>query len=153
VNIRPHKPEDIPVLARLFTDTIRAVNVTDYSSDQIAAWSPDPPDLDFWRKRLKERLVFVAEEDSKIIGFATFESSGHLDHLYVHKNFQRRGIASALYECIEQEAVSNGIHRIFTEASITARPFFERAGFQLISRQTVEHNAVSFVNYRMEKFL
>jgi putative acetyltransferase len=93
VNIRSHKPEDIAALAQLFTDTIRAINITDYSPEQIAAWAPDPPDLEFWRKRLAGLAVFVAEEDSKIIGFATFESNGHLDHLYVHKNFQRQGIA------------------------------------------------------------
>ncbi len=153
MNVRLYKPKDTAVLARLFTETVHSVNAADYSPEQLAAWAPDPPDLEHWRRRLSERIVFVTEHASEIVGFATFEPEGRLDHLYVHRRFQRQGVASALLRCIEQEAISRGVTRIFTEASISGRPFFECVGFRFIAAQEIEHRGISFTNYRMEKFL
>ena len=153
MNMRSYKPEDAIALALLFTETVHSINAADYSPEQLAAWAPDPPDVDDWRRRLSERIAFVAEDDSEIVGFGTLESNGHLDHLYVHRCFQRQGVATALLQCIEQDAISRGLTRIFTEASITARPFFERAEFRLIASQEIDHNGISFTNYRMEKFI
>jgi hypothetical protein len=42
---------------------------------------------------------------------------------------------------------------LFTEASITARPFFEAEGFVVLSPQVVISRGVEFVNYRMERVL
>src|SRR6266853_2030857 len=148
MNVRPYKAEDAPTLVRLFTETVRTINADDYSPEQLAAWAPDPPNMDHWRRRLSERIVFVAEDGSEIVGFATFETDGHLDHMYVHWRFQRQGVASALFRCIEQEVISRGVARIFTESSITARPFFECVGFRFIATQKIEQQGVPFINYR-----
>jgi GNAT superfamily N-acetyltransferase len=153
VNVRPYEPRDIAVIARLFTETVRSIDTGDYSPEQLAVWAPDPPDIEHWRRWLSERIVFVAENDSEIVGFATFEPDGHLDYIYAHRRFQRKGVASALFQCIEQEAISRGLTRIFAEASITARPFFESVGFRLIASQRIEQRGIPFINYRMEKFL
>jgi putative acetyltransferase len=153
MNVRPYKPEDTAALARLFTETVHSVNAADYSHEQLAAWAPDPPDVEHWHRRLSERIAFVAEQDSEIVGFATFEPDGHLDYIYAHRRFQRQGVASALFQRIEQGAISRGVTRIFTEASITARPFFARLGFGMIASQRIKHRGISFINYRMEKFL
>jgi putative acetyltransferase len=153
MDVRSYKPEDTVSLSRLFTETVHSISTTEYSPEQLAAWAPDPPDIEHWRRQLSDRIVLVAEHDSEIVGFATFEPDGHLDHMYVHRRFQRRGVASALYRCIEREALSRGVNRIFTEASITARPFFERIGFRVIASQTAERRGISFLNYRMERFL
>jgi putative acetyltransferase len=153
LNVRPYKPEDTATLARLFTETVHSANAADYSHEQLVAWAPDPPDMEHWRRRLSERIAFVAENDSEIVGFVTLEVDGHLDYIYAHRRFQRQGVASVLFQRIEQEAISRGVARIFTEASITARPFFEHAGFRMIASQRVKHRGISFLNYRMEKFL
>jgi len=153
VNVRLYESRNIATIVRLFTETVRSINTADYSPEQIEAWAPDPPDMEHWRRRLSERIVFVAEHASEIVGFATFEANGHLDHMYVHRNFQRQGVASALYRRVEQEALSRGVPRIFIEASITARPFFEHVGLRVIASQYVERGGISFLNYRMEKSL
>jgi putative acetyltransferase len=62
-------------------------------------------------------------------------------------------VASALFQRIEQEAISRGVARIFAEASTTARPFFEHVGFRMIASQRIKHRGISFINYRMEKYL
>ena len=66
----------------------------------------------------------MAALDGAIVGFAELEGDGHLDTLYVHHEHQGRGIASALLDRIEAEARRLGMARLYTEASITAQPFF-----------------------------
>lgn len=46
-----------------------------------------------------------------------------------------------------------GIARLFTEASITARPFFTKCGFVLLASQRVEKHGQVLTNFRMEKRL
>ena len=50
-------------------------------------------------------------------------------------------------------ARARGLLRLFTEASITARPFFEHRGFRVIAPQRMIRWAEEFLNYRMDKSL
>ncbi|MGB6430642.1 MAG: GNAT family N-acetyltransferase [Candidatus Acidiferrales bacterium] len=139
-------------MARVFTESVHAIGAKDYSPEQLAAWAPEPPDTEYWRSQLSRLTGFVAELDSDVVGFVTFSLDGHIHHLYVHSLHQRRGVASALYWRVEEEALASGVRRIFTEASITARPFFERVGFHVVAPQEVVRRGVGLTNYRMERF-
>jgi len=151
--IRQYTDNDLESVVGLFTDTVRHVNIRDYSAEQIAAWAPQPPDLPRWRERLANLNLWVAESDHRIIGFCGLGADGHVDLLYVDYRFQRRGVARRLYQQVETEAQRRGIGRLFTEASITARPFFESMGFGSLEEQRVELRGVVFKNFRMEKRL
>ena len=50
-------------------------------------------------------------------------------------------------------AHAQGVARLFTEASITARPFFEAQGFSVIASQRVEKRGQMLTNFRMQKLL
>lgn len=152
--IRPFRPEDSAEIGRLFYDTIHTINARDYTSVEIAAWAPAVPAPEWAGQRAKTRVVFVAEDATGILGFAEFRPRAkHLDCLYTRHDAQGRNIATALLRAIEAQAHELGILRLQTEASITARPFFERRGFRLIVRQTVERNGVPLTNFKMEKML
>jgi putative acetyltransferase len=153
VTLRPHRPDDAPVLLALFRDTIRRVNSRDYSPTQIAAWASDDIDPVFWAGRFTGRFVPVAEEDGRPVGFAELEPDGHIDRVYVSADHQRRGIGQLLLAEIVAEARRSGIVRLFTEASITARPFFEAQGFTVLAPQVVTCRGAEFINYRMERLL
>lgn len=99
------------------------------------------------------RRTLVAEEGGEVVGFTELEGDGHLDMLYVRQDTVGRGIGQRLYEAVEREALSQGSGRIFTEASITARPFFERRGFRMVHEQTVARLGVELTNFVMEKDL
>src|SRR6185312_12083990 len=91
------------------------------------------------------------ETGSEIAGFIELEGASHLDMLYVHPAVQRRGVATALLGELESAARELGARRLQTEASITARPFFERRGFLLVAEQTVALRGQRLINFRMEK--
>jgi putative acetyltransferase len=163
--VRPFTPADVPAIVALFRDTVRRVNCRDYSPRQVIAWAPDEIDEAAWSKKLAgrytliaERLDQIAETGKHVVGFGDLESSnlesgGHLGHLYVHADCQRRGVGRQLLTALEGEARRLRVARIFTEPSITARPFFERCGYRLIQEQVVMFHGVEFVNYQMDKQL
>ncbi|MBM3983402.1 MAG: GNAT family N-acetyltransferase [Planctomycetes bacterium] len=153
VTLRPYRPDDGPALLALFRDTIRRVNSRDYSPVQIAAWASDDIDTAGWCGRFAGRFVPVAEDDDRTVGFAELEPNGHIDRVYVSADHQGRGIGRALLAALVAEARRAGIARLFTEASITARPFFETNGFAVLAPQVVTCRGVEFVNYRMERRL
>ena len=117
------------------------------------AWAPDEIDREAWAKRYRHRQGWVAEIDGALAGFSDLEPDGHLGMMYVHPDYQGCGVASALLAQIEETARTGGLGRLYTEASITARSFFERRGFRLIAPQTVFIRGEELVNYRMEKSL
>ena len=151
--IRAYDAGDAPAIVRLFYETVRSVNRADYSDEQVEAWAPSVPDAEEWHARMSGRRTLVAEEGGEVVGFAELEEDGHLDMLYLRKDAVRRGVGQGLYRALEQEARGRGLGRIFTEASITARPFFERQGFHVTGEQTVVARGVSMINFAMEKDL
>jgi putative acetyltransferase len=151
--VRRYNPEDLPAMLALFGRSVREIACHDYAPEQVAAWAPELPDIDGWSKRLSNQMVFVCENQGQIAGFASVESDGHLGLLYVHPEAQRRGVASVLRARILEWAMARKLTNVFTEASITARPFFERCGFRVVRSQTVQAHGVSMANLRMERAL
>ena len=147
--IRRYEPEDLGQITALFYDTVHAVNAADYAPEQLDAWADGAPDLDRWNGSLLAHHSLVAVEGRDlIVGFGDIDGTGYLDRLYVHKDRQGLGIATALCDRLER-AVDAPV--ITTHASITARPFFEGRGYRVIREQRVERHGVQMTNYVMEK--
>lgn len=97
--------------------------------------------------------VWLAEIDRRIVGIISLEAVGHLDLLFTDAEYQRRGVATALYRTVEQWARENGVTSIMTEASITAKPFFIHQGFDVNEQQLVQVRGQAFINFKMQKML
>lgn len=147
MRIRACRTEDCAELTQLFYDTVHTVNAGDYTQEQLNAWAPAQPDLVRWDGSLRAHYSLVAVQDGQIVGFGDMDGTGYLDRLYVHRDWQGRGIATRL--CDELESRVPG--RILVHASITARPFFEKRGYRLIRAQQVECRGVLLTNFVLEK--
>jgi putative acetyltransferase len=99
------------------------------------------------------RHTLVAEGHDGVVGFAELEEDGHLDMLYCRRDAVGRGVGSLLYAAVEERARGLGLGRVFTEASITAHPFFGRRGFAVLGRNAVVRHGVGLTNFSMEKVL
>ena len=67
MELRRYRSEDLPVLARLFGETVRRVNIRDYTRAQTEAWAAGEADLlarDDWFRRL---YTLVAVVDGRIV--------------------------------------------------------------------------------------
>ena len=151
MQIRPFLPSDIDEVLELFYETFHAINSKDYSPEQVNAVAPKNLDRALWLKNLTTRFTLVAEQNGILMGFIDFKNDGELDHLYVHKAFQRQGIATALLENVIAEARRLNFKKITAESSITAKPFFEKHGFTVIATNQKERRGQFFKTYLMEK--
>lgn len=146
IDIRDYKSEDIKEILQLFYDTVHEVNAKDYTEEQLDAWASKDVDLTAWDKSLLSHYSYVAVLYNTIVSFGDINDEGYLDRLYVHKDYQGKGIGSAI--CNKLETVLN-FKTIYVHASITAKPFFEKRGYSVVKEQTVMRHGVSLKNYIM----
>ena len=152
--LRPYLPSDCAALAALFYETVHTVNAGDYSKEQLDAWADGQVNLEAWNKSFLVHHTYVAVQKSgaaaggRIIGFGDMDASGYLDRLYVHREYQGQGVATAICDRLEQEIQTDAFS---THASITARPFFEKRGYTVVKAQQVVRKGVSIRNYVMRK--
>ena len=192
--LRKYTPSDCAALAALFYETIHTVNARDYPQEQLDAWADGHVDLDAWNESFLAHNTYVAVQecvgaddiDSRasdstdtapgktggspanalIIGFGDMDDTGYLDRLYVHKDYQGRGVATAICNRLEEDfclsrgrllqnsAVQKRKNDTFTtHASITARPFFEKRGYTVVKAQKVVRKGISIRNYIMRKHI
>lgn len=149
--IKDYEEEMLAELIDLFYETVHTVCIGDYNEDQLERWAPKQADLVSWKQRLANNLCKVAFINSVLVGFAELTSDGHVDTMYVHKDFQHRGIAGALLNELQHIAAENEFRTLTTEASITAKPFFEKYGFEITRVKTKLYNGKEFINYEMKK--
>lgn len=152
---RKMQKNDVEPALDLFSKTVHFINAKDYTERQITAWASK--DLSPLRKKLLQHIEnsysFVVLDKALLVGFITLSQSGYLDYLFVHKDYQSKGIASLLLNLAINEAQRHGIQEIHTHASITARPFFQNRGFSLIAKTCTTLNQVDLTNYHMRKIL
>lgn len=146
VTLREYREQDCPEMAKLFYETVHSVNAKDYSPEQLDAWAAGQADLAEWNASFLRHYTVVAERDGVLVGFGDLDGN-YLDRLYVHKDFQGRGIATSICGKLEKMAAGT----VTTHASITARPFFEGRGYRVVKPQLVVCRGVEMRNFVMEK--
>jgi putative acetyltransferase len=153
MQVRLFQPEDTEQIAQLFHDTVRQINIQNYSQEQVIAWSPDNIYFRSWLEICSSRFTYIAEKDDKIIGFGELKVDGHIDCFYVHYQHQRQGVGRKIYQAIETQAKELNLTHLFAEASINAKPFFINQGFTTVKKQQVFCREQTFINYAMYKLL
>ncbi len=152
--IRKYQPEDVKALAQIYYNTIHLINSEHYTKEQRYAWAPeDGLKRVGWKPKFEKTQPWVALDGEAIVGFAEFEPNGHIDCFYCHHEWQGKGVGTALMNKIFEEAQEKGINCLFTEVSITAKPFFTAKGFETICEQTVNLRGQNLINYKMEKYI
>jgi putative acetyltransferase len=136
----------------LFYETIHTVNRPDYSPLQLEAWASFYWERARWQRKIKEDFFIGVFAQEVLCGFASLTSEGVVDLFFVHKNYQRAGVGSLLLNALETQARSGyKISVLWADVSITARPFFERKGFEKEKIYTKEVKGVLFENTLMYK--
>ena len=102
MQLREYIPSDCAQLAELFYQTVHSVNAKDYTKEQLDAWATGEVDLQAWDASFRAHRTIVATESGKIVGFGDMDETGYLDRLYVHKDYQGQGIASAICDELER---------------------------------------------------
>ena len=73
LRVRRYIEEDSTALWAIFFNTVRHVNIQDYSQDQVNAWAPEAFDTEVWKTKMKALNPFVAELDGIIVGYTDLQ--------------------------------------------------------------------------------
>ncbi|QIK54874.1 GNAT family N-acetyltransferase [Dysgonomonas sp. HDW5B] len=150
--IRLAKEEDIEQIKKLYQETILSVNIKDYTFEQVDLWAKRGVDNDVWLQRINEEYFIVCGIENQIVGFCSLKPDGYLNTLFVHKDFQGKGIAKALLSTIEQHAKEVGIEELSADVSLTANGFFMKNGYTDLGQQIV-CIGIPMINSKMIKQL
>ena len=148
MQLREYTPSDCAQMAELFYQTVHSVNAKDYTQEQLDAWATGEVDLQAWDKSFRAHRTIIAVVNGEIVDFGDMDETGYLDRLYVHKDYQGQGVASAICDELERFAAGK---TITTHASITAKPFFQHRGYSVVRKQEVIRRGVALTNLVMEK--
>jgi putative acetyltransferase len=149
LQVRKAELTELPEMKRLFKETIAAVCRHDYTPEQLRSWSAGTESEQRWMGVIDSQHSLVVEAAGNVLGFASLKGGSYVDLMFVHKDFQRQGIAHLLLENLLAEASHAGARRVTTHASKTARPFFERNGFSLVREKVKIIGGVEIRNFEM----
>ncbi len=153
LSFRKAKHSDLLEIQKLFTETIVHICNKDYTPKQIQVWSSATKNTERWINKLNQQYFLLAVFQQQIVGFASLENNNYVDFMYVHKNFQHQGIASALFAKLEKHAHQKSASFLISNVSFTAKPFFEKQGFKVIQNNFLEIDGVAISNIKMKKAL
>jgi putative acetyltransferase len=153
VKIRLYEKEDTPAILHLCKETILSVNLKDYTMEQCEIWADSFSNIGKLEGRLGDSLVYVCELDGQLAGFGSLTEAMEIDFLYTHKNFQGKGVGTAILTELEDAARHRNDPELSTEASLTARGFFLSSGYTEVKEQKKIVRGTEFINYIMRKSL
>ncbi len=151
IAVRQADESDVERIVQLFFDTIQNINIRDYSKEEVDDWSSWKVDIDKWLEKMEEQYFIVAVVENKIVGFSSLARDGYLDFMFVDKDTQGQGVASALLLEIESKAIEQNNDLIYSDVSLTARGFFEYKGFIVERQQLKKSKKKELINFRMRK--
>lgn len=148
MTLRKYMSSDCEAMAELFFQTVHSVNAKDYTKEKLDVWASGKVDLKAWDKSFTEHYTVVALENDIIVGFGDIDRTGYLDRLYVHRDYQRKGIAAAICDELERAIDTDAVT---TQASVTAKPFFEHRGYSVVREQKSVRDGIALTNFLMER--
>jgi putative acetyltransferase len=151
VKVRKATLNDLTQILELFVGTVRSTCANEYTPQQIQEWVNSALNIERWGGFIKEQFFILAESNRQLVGFASLADGNHVHLMYVHKDFLRRGVASALYNALKEYSEQLGYSRLTVDASITARPFFESRGLSVTKVNQKPIGGFDITNYSMSE--
>lgn len=149
--LRNYQPDDLTILAEIYSGAIRHLGLKHYSPKQVAAWSSFPQDLASFADWITGANTFVAVNKAGLpVGFGGLAMHGRISSLFVAPGYQRQGIASTLLTHLLKTAKSRGFDTVTTEASEFSKPVFAKFGFYVKEIEHTEFKGVKFSRYVMQ---
>ncbi|MDZ8276779.1 GNAT family N-acetyltransferase [Microbacterium aquimaris] len=150
--LRPYARADAAATRRVFLDAVTVTASRDYRPEQVEAWTRSARrDLPGWHRARAEATTTVAEVAGTVVGFSDVSATGHIGMMFVHSDHSGRGVGRALLAEDERLAREAEAAELTSDVSITARPFFERAGFAVVCEQHPVLAGIALTNFRMRR--
>jgi putative acetyltransferase len=142
VEIREATPAEARGIMLAHRSAVLCSAASQYSPEVLRDWdSGFDPDNEQVVKMMSETIALgveptiVAEIGDTVAGFGTIiPKHAELRALYVHADFGREGVGSAIISRLEELAVQRGLSGLWLAASLNAEAFYVRHGYRVLRR-------------------
>lgn len=148
--IRPIQSTDYKEVERIIKKALLETVSKDYSKpaiDLMLASDPTQP----WKTR-REREYFVATDNKAILGIIG-RKDNMVKTLFVDPSYHGKGVGTSLISYIEKLIITDGYTVSTLNSTISAKSFYEKQGYKLISEEKKEVEGNVMIKYAMEKKL
>ena len=125
----------------------------EYSEEELEHLEREIPDLVIGFAEDEEFEYYVAEKNNEIVGIAGYHPWGKISGIFVEPEHQKEGIGKQLIQKIEREAKKESIDKLKVSASLTAKRFYGKLGYQTVKKKDSEIEGKEIPVYKMEKSL
>lgn len=132
VEIKRAVESDIPLMQRLFYQTVTFFGPGVFSRSEVETYSKLSTDKEYWIKKIQQDYVYHAKLNGEILGSFALDKTGNIEYIFVHLNYHGSGIASKLYKKLEEVAMQEGMKTLTVKLNHMTLPFFEKKGFEII---------------------
>lgn len=145
---------DIDDFKNVIAESILGLCKGHYTPEELQSLLAQYPSRDLYEKWLHERVLVIAEDEGKIVGFAQyFSPDSSIEAVHVLPDYAKRGIGKMLVALIEESARAQGAKRIALGSSLNAVGFYERCGYSRKENSTFKCNngvELSVVNFEKQ---
>ena len=128
---------------------------TTLTKEEVEDWASCGDSVEHLKELLSHNhFIGAFDKANHMVGFSSMNKDGYLHSMFVHKDWQGKGVATQLLSEVERIAKQLGVVEITSEVSLTARPFFEKKGYEIVKIQKYRANKLELTNFIMRrKFL
>jgi ribosomal protein S18 acetylase RimI-like enzyme len=127
--IRQATAADAEAVHKIVLLALRETNARDYPPSVIERLVLALPDK--VASNLETWCAFVAIVDGRVVGTGSLNGQT-LTSVYVHPDFQGRGVATRLMDAVENAANAQSQRTLNVQSSVTAKAFYAKRGFKVV---------------------
>ena len=156
--IRVGTPGDAGFIQRLHEESIRGLGPRCYSRAEVESWASSLRSSMYVYAMTQGGESFLLAEPAenaggRLAGFCSF-LGGVIEGLYVHPDWARRGVGSALLASAEAAILAGGGRSVRVSASLVGQPLYEKHDYRIVgSRQHRTRMGLIVLVCEMEKDL
>ncbi|MFD2565074.1 GNAT family N-acetyltransferase [Aquimarina rubra] len=138
---------DLPLMQRLFYQTVTIYGSKIFTKEEVKIFSRLALDKNHWTQKFIEDYIYNVKLNGEVIGSFSLSKDGVIEYIFVHQNYQGRGIAKKLYSTLEEVAREAGINSLSTRINLNTKDFFEKNGFKIIKNAEKVSGGEEIVSY------
>ena len=148
--VRAMAPSDADAIHAIHGMCLERTLLGRYTREQIEAWMAGRTPQGYLRAAAAGERFFVADDAGLVIGYACWQEDELLS-LFVHPDFQRRGIGSALLSACLEDATRRGAIISVVKSVLGAEEFYDHYGFAVVGSGSTTKRGVIIPDTRMQR--
>jgi putative acetyltransferase len=148
--IRSMVPADTEAIHAIHGMCLQRTLLGHYTREQIEAWMAGRTPQGYLRAAEAGERFFVAEEAGAVVGYASWQDDELLS-VFVHPDFQGRGIGSALMSACFDDAARGDATISIVKSALGAEAFYGRYGFLVVCPGSTTKRGVIIPDTRMHR--